>query len=204
MKNIHVIGEYVDNLFFHFSKMVLPEVIPVSSKKYDYYFKFDVVAYTDYFNSIRDYIIEHIDKFSTTSLIRAMESYRKTDEDVRYRIQQAVELYHFCKEHPNNVPENDNDNILGILLVCNFSYDDSSTRQYIEHDIIGEFLNKHDISFTYWRGEHNAITNIDNIGGVLKVLIPEFNVPQPPYHYRKGWVREIEALHKLCKISFDD
>ena len=165
----------------------------------------DLKAYTKYFNSIRDYIIEHIDKFSTNSLIHAITSYREDDEhdiegnsrefeDCR-RIEQVVYLYNYCKEHPNNVEPNDKDLILGYLFVSRFCYQPSS-----HDDIVKNFLKENNIRYESALFGNYLAFNVIDIEGALKLLIPEFNVPQPVYHYDMEMGDKIDILDNFPTI----
>ena len=173
----------------------------------EYYINSDLEAYNKYFDSIRDYIIGHIDTFSTKSLIEAIESYRETgrndDDEPPDRIRQANDLYHFIKEHPSNVEENERDFILGTLFVCNFDFECQDEFEGVEN-----FLRTNEIDFQTWTGGWYGGFKIRNIGRCLELLIPDFNVPQPQYHYYQqereiDEINEIVILSRLEKVPFE-
>ena len=210
--------------------------------EYDYILKnVDIKVYTEYFNSIRDYIIDNIDKFSTQSLIHAMELYYGCGNDIEYdyivynfhgtiwddryghlteeerqdyvknaykhwkRIKPAVDLYNYCKVHPNNVEPNDKDFILGVLFVCGFDYitDSSETDEIYKVD---EFLeeNKGIGEAIYGSGGCYAAITVRNIENVLKLLIPEFNVPQPVYHFPLDDNNTNDIIMNIEHVPIDD
>lgn len=183
--------------------------IPLSCPDNDSIVKSDLESYIQYFNSIRDYIIDNIDQFSTDSLIKAMETYYKEDEipENRYRIQQGVDVYNYCLQHQNNIKPNKNDCILGALLISGFIYGTHGSDCYKPddkvafYDYIEEFLEINKINNTSWSNGCYLEFHINDIEGALKLLIPEFNFPQPPYHYDKH-VRQIEVLDILPITRF--
>lgn len=188
--------------------------IPVSEEEIQDYIVIDGKAYVQYFNAIRDYIIEHVDKFSTTSLIKAMETYSGVIEpeetDGEYRISQAIELYQFCKEHPNTNPPNENDFILGVLFACNFKYFTCNSCCYASADdefsCIDSLLRTNEIDSVCWCGGWIGLIEIIEIDRTLKLLIPDFGVPQPDYHYARGEIsaRGINAFREFTVRKFRD
>ena len=164
----------------------------------------DTKLYTKYFDAIRDYIIDNINRFSTKSLIKAMETYHEECEKPPIRrLKQAIDIYKYCKEHPNDVEENDNDFILGVLFVSNFVYCSHNSCVYVsandEFSMVDNLLESNNIFASFGCGGGFSLIEIAEIGRVLKLLIPEFNVPQPKFHYGEGdrYFRGIEALWLL-------
>lgn len=168
----------------------------------------DGKRYAEYFNAIRDYIINNIDHFSTKSLIKAMERYQEEDEELPIRrIKQAIDVYKCCKEHPNNIPENDKDFILGVLFVSNFSYCSYNSGCYVsandEFSMVDDLLASNEIAATFGWGGCYCIIGIMEIGRVLKLLIPEFDVPQPKFHYRDdGWAHN--GIDGMKTLEYDE
>ena len=179
----------------------VPESTPQS--EFDNLIAEDRKQYVEYLNAIRDYIINNINRFSTKSLIKAMETYYEAEEEPPfYRIKQAIDVYKYCKEHPNDVEENNKDFILGVLFVCNFVYCSYNSGTYMSaHDkfsSVDDLLAGNKIAASFGCGGYYCVIEIIEIGRVLKLLIPEFNVPQPKFHYRDdGWCHGIDGLHSL-------
>ncbi len=181
----------------------------ISSQNFDEIIKEDVKEYSEYFDSIRNYIIDNLDKFSTQSLIEGMEKYFINDvEDIdeRSRLQQAVEVYNYCKQHPNNVEPNDKDFILAVLFSCGFVYYTYNSccwsSAHDEFEKIDTLLRTNDINVIIGSGGCYGVVTIRDIEGTLKLLIPEFNVEQPKYHYHVEGFDEIEALDEIPFVRF--
>ena len=165
----------------------------------------DMDAYKKYFDSIRDYIINNIDKFSTQSLLRAITSYHEEGESEFgdcERIKQVLDIYNYCKEHPNNVEPNEKDLILGYLLVSGFRYEGSGYEP--DYDEVESFLHDNDIYLISGSGGSYVVYDILDIERALKLLMPEFNVPQPIYHYHFEGFPSIDALNNLFRLTPND
>ena len=136
---------------------------------------------------------------STQSLIEGTERYHKYDEGVAYRHQQVIDLYKYCKEHPNKVEPNDRDFILGALFASGFQFcsynlgagGSSHDKLKLVDDLLRD--NDIDVDFAY-PGIAACNIYVIEIGRVLKLLIPDFNYPQPPFHYSKEYGKSIHGI----------
>ena len=145
-----------------------------------------------------------------------METYReegrRDDDEPPDRIRQANDLYHFIKEHPNNVEENERDFILGTLFVCNFDFECHNHDHYLSHNDefegVENFLETNEIDAQVGTGGWYGCIKVRNIQRCLDLLIPDFNVPQPQYHYyqqerERDEINEIVILSMLEKVPFE-
>lgn len=193
----------MENSFKHIA-IPVPKTTPKS--EYEKLITEDSKRYAEYFDAIRDYIINNINRFSTMSLIKAMETYLEEDEEPPIkRIKQAIDVYKYCEEHPNDVEENDNDFILGVLFVSNFAYCSYNSGVYgsdgDEFSVVDNLLSSNNIRATFWCGGYYCYIDIIEIERVLKILIPEFNIPQPKFHYYEDG--SCDTIHMLRLLEYD-
>lgn len=175
-----------------YNAILVPENTPF--KEFKQLVREDAKPYSEYFDAIRDYIINNINinLMSTQSIIEGTQRYHNYDEDIVIRPRQVVDLYKYCKEHPNNVEPNDRDFILAVLFAAAFGYCSYNLGAggscHDKLELVDNFLRDNEIEAVFgYPGISACYVFIVEIGRVLKLLIPDFNYPQPPFHYSEEY-----------------
>ena len=170
-----------------------------------------IIQLHNYFNFVRDFMINNINQISTTSFLQGFEN--KFQRNSMWILPQARDIYEFYVDNRNNIPYNVNDYVLGKMFGCCFLYDrkysgvasmcDSTVIDYLEQISIIE-------PGSYFGDDRHIISCVgDHLNDFMRKTLNGFD-PTPYTQQFPDILKENKTgkhmasyIRKMCIALFD-